>query len=520
VAFNATDSTGVSRVWVRPLAALEANPLPGTEGAGRPFWSPDSRQLGFFASGKLKKVQVTGGPPVVICDAPTGSDATWGKTNVILYDGRERDPLYRVSAGGGVPAAVVAADSAAGERFVGWPEFLPDGRRFVYMAGGTKSVIKLGKLESKTGRELFPCDSRVQYAPPGFLIFSRSGTLVAQPFNASSGKAKGDPIPIAEEVVTNGVGGADFSVSSTGVLAYSNRRGQLGQLVKLDRTGRVTATLSSAGDILHPTLSPDLRKVALRIRDSQSQTRDIWVVDLARTVSSRLTFEPRNENYPVWSPDGARLIYYSDSPDASGLYVRHSTGAGRSEQVLASSQEAVALDWSRDGRFVLYSLASPRSGNDIWVLSMSGEVKPRPLLDGPFDEFQARFSPDGRWIAYMSNESGREEVYVQSFPEPGGKWQVSTRGGSDPVWRPDGRELFYLSADQQMMSMPVAASPTFEVAVPQALFAIRVLVPSGARNHYAVTPDGQTFYAVSPLEGESIGATTVVVNWSADLKKQ
>jgi Tol biopolymer transport system component len=258
--------------------------------------------------------------------------------------------------------------------------------------------------------------------------------------------------------------------------------------------------------------------VAVRVRDPQTLTRDIWVMDLARSVMSRLSFEPTNENYPLWSPDGGRILYYSEAAGAPGLYVRSSTGAGRSELLLPSGNEAIPTDWTRDGRFILYELGSTQNRQDVWLLELSAGSKPRPLLDGPFDEGQGRVSPDGKWIAYSSDETGRLEIYVQSFPEPGGKWQVSTAGGSDPVWRPDGRELFYLSADQRLMAMPVSAAPTFEVVVPTPLFQARVLAPSGPPRHYTVSADGQDFHIVAPLEGESVGTTTVVVNWLSEVK--
>ena len=520
VAYNATDSTGVSRVWLRSMAGVSPQPLSGTDGASRPFWSPDSRHLAFFAGGKLKKVAVTGGPPVLICDAGTGADGSWGNKDVIVFDGAGADPLRRVAAGGGAVTVAALADSAAGERNVGWPEFLPDGRHFVYLATGSTAQLKLASLDAKETHVLFPCDSRAQYAAPGYLLFSRGGTLVAQGFDARAGKTRGDPVPVAEQVTTNAVGGADFSVSANGVLAYSGRGGQLGQLVKLDRAGRVQATLSGAADMLHPALSPDEQRVAVRMRDLQTRTRDIWVIDLARAVASRLTFEPSNENDPVWSPAGDRVAYDSEAPENPGIYARPSSGAGQSELLLASSDQPNAGDWSRDGAVLLYRVISPRTQSDIWVLPMTGERKPYPFLSGPYNEGQARISPDGRWVAYTSDESGREEVYVQSFPQAGGKWQVSTRGGSDPAWRGDGRELFYLSPDQQMMAMPVASSSAFQVTVPQPLFQAKVLLPTGPRNHYAVTRDGQTFYVVSPMEGQSFGTTTVVMNWDAELRRK
>ena len=522
IAFNATDSTGSTRIWLRPLGSLNPTPMPGTDGSTRPFWSPDSRYLGFIAGGKLKKVQAIGGPPIVICDAPTGSDGSWGERDVILYDGRGQDPIYRVPAGGGVPVAIVRPDSARGEVTVGWPCFLPGGRHFVYLTTGRQSMLHVGDLESNKSLDLFPCDSRAVYAKPGYLLFSRNGTLVAQPFDAASRKVKGDPVPIAEQVLTNAVGGADFSVSGNGVLAFAARGGSLGQVQEFNREGRVTATLAEGVDALNPALSPDGRRLALRFRDAATATRDVWVIDVARKIASRLTFEPTNENYPVWSPDGSQILYFQDARSNAGLQLQAASGAGRGERILPSSGgEYVVDDWSRDGGHVFYETTSEKTRQDVWVLPMTGDRKPFPYLTGPFDETQARISPNGRWLAYMSDESGRSEVYVQSFPDARGKWQVSNNGGQDPVWRGDGTELFYLSTDQQLMTMPVdPKAASFEVVIPKVVFPIRVLVPVGARNHYGVSSDGQRFYVVAPLAGRSVGTTNVVVHWTPEVRRR
>ena len=515
VAFDAIDSTGRSLVWLRRLGALDSTPLPGTEGTTRPFWSPDSRYIGFIAGGKLKKIRVDGGPPIVVCDAPSGADGSWGKGDVILFDGQNLDPIYRVSAGGGVPVAAVTVDTAQGGVSVGWPEFMPDGRHFLYLAAfGSKSILRMGEIGSPKSRDLMPCESRTQYVPPGYLLFSRSGTLVAQPFQAGAGKLKGDPFPVAENVQIDVVGGADFSSSANGVLTYAARGGLAGQMVKLDRAGHKLDEVGTPGDIMMPMLSPDQRRLAIRGRDSDSRGRDIWVVDIARGAASRLTFDKGDENYPVWSPDGQSLLYWSSSETAPGLYVQHATGSGRSERIFESRTEVVPYDWTRDGR-VIFGRTAETGRSTLFALPMTGDRKPIPLFTGR----QARVSPDGRWIAYTSGEGGSPEVFVQSFPEPGGKWQISTRGGTEAVWRGDGKELFYVSADQRLMSVDIGASTSFDYSVPRTLFPIRLLVPSGPRNHYAVTADGSAFYAVSPLEGESAGAMAVVVNWPAEHAK-
>jgi len=519
VAFSATDSTGKTLIWLRPLRSLDSYSLAGTDNAGRPFWSPDSRYLGFFADGKLKKVGVEGGPPITVCDAATGSDGTWSKHDVILFDGRANDPIYRVPAGGGVPTVAVALDTTKGELSAAWPQFLPDGQHFLFLSAGKSNMLRVGKLGASQFRDVMPCDSRAEYAEPGYVVYSRGGSLVSQPFDAGAGKTAGDPVPVAERVATNAVGGADFSTSENGVLTIATRGGQDAEVRKLDRSGVQSPTVFATGDILHPALSPDGKVLAIRKREAQSATRDIWVIDLARQVSSRLTFDPKNENYPLWSPDGASVLYLSDAAAGPGLYVQSATGAGRSERILASEDSPTPTDWTKDGRYVIFEKGSSATKEDVWMLPLAGDKKPVPLLQGPYDESQARVSPDGHWLLYTSNETGREEVYVQSFPEPSGKWQISTRGGSDAEWSPSGRELYYLSPDQQLMVMPVPVGSTFQVSIPKALFPIRVSIPTGPRNHYAVAADG-SIYVVSPLGGQTTNITTVVLNWPAEVAKR
>jgi Tol biopolymer transport system component len=350
-------------------------------------------------------------------------------------------------------------------------------------------------------------------------VYSRGGTLVAQRFSARSLKFTGEPVPVAEEVTSNPVGASDFAVSNDGVLVFSTRRAQIGQLVRVERDGRDLGPINSPTGSLIPWLSPDERRIAVRILDEQTRTRDIWVVDLVRGVTSRLTFEPGNENYPVWSADGLRIIYYA-AGDEGGLYVKNASGAGGKELLLASASEIIPTDWSRDGNLILYQLTPTAGASDVWALPLSGDRKPYPILEGPFDQTQAVLSPDGKWLAYTSNESGREEVYIESFPDRSGKWQISTGGGQDARWRGDSRELFFLGADLQMMAVALQTEPNFEASVPQRLFNARVLFPTGIRNHYDVSADGQRFYLVAPLGNEALPTTNVVVHWTEELRKR
>jgi Tol biopolymer transport system component len=522
LAWTAVDSTGTSRIWVRALAATSAQPLPGTEGiVQRPFWSPDSRFLGFFAGGKLKKIPVTGGPAATICDAPNGSDGAWSPRGVILYDGGSTDPIRRVSAGGGVPVTAVPLDSV-NNIGVGWPFFLPDGRHFLYMILGTRQALCVGTLDSKESRELGPCDSRAEYAPPGYVLFARGGALVAQPFDLRGLKFKGDPAPITESIRTQPFGGADFSVSQDGVLTYASGSLQSGRLIWVDRQGRELETVptTSLVNVLNLALSPDGRKVAVRTLEAQSRNRDVWVIDLVRSVSSRFTFDAGNENHPLWSPDGTKILYWSDNPNASGMILKNASGAGEADTLLRSKEETIVTDWSRDGRFIVYSQTHGTGNSELNYLPMTGDRKPQVFQRGQFNYGSGVLSSDSRWLAYVSDESGKPEVYVQTFPDHGGKWQISTDGGVEPRWSANGKELFFLSADQRMMSATVRTSPGFEADVPKTLFAARVLFPGRVvRAHYGVSADGSRFLLVAPLVNEA-AATQVVLNWAADLDRK
>ncbi len=507
------------RIWVRPLSALVAQALPGTEGAKRPFWSPDSRFLAFISGGKLKKINISGGPPSVICDAPTGSDGTWGKSDVILFDGSGPDPLMRVSATGGVATAEVKPDTVKGVQQVGWPEFLPDGKHFLYLTILPSPTLHVAALGSGKGKALGPCESQVQYIEPGYLLYSRGGSLVLQPFDARALKLKGEPVPIAEQVGTSVVGGSDFRASNNGVLVYSTRAAQVGELAELDRAGRLTRLLDCPPSALSPMLSPDDRRATVRAIDPQTRSRNVWILDRDRGISTRFTFEPSNENYPYWSPDGKRIAYWSDAPGASGVVAKQLTGSGETELLAPLADEVALKDWSADGSTIFLDTFGA-TGSDIATLAVSGDKKVKPFLNGAFNEFSGRLSPDGRYLAYVSDESGRDEIYVQTYPDRSEKWQISARGGDDPHWANGGRELLYLSPEQQMMSVPITLAPPFAPGTPAVLFQTKILGPGQQRNHYAVTRDGGTFILFRPLAERTLPTTTVVLNWMSEIGKK
>ncbi|HEY1249539.1 MAG TPA: protein kinase [Thermoanaerobaculia bacterium] len=520
LAFDATDMEGKARIWIRPLNSLTAQPLAGTDGGARPFWSPDSRYLGFIADGVMKKVDVTGGPPQKICDAPGGSDGTWSPEGVILWDGTGNDPIYRVSAAGGTRAVQIALDAAKKETSVGWPQFLPDGKHYLYLVTGEKSedaAYWIGSLDSKEKTKLAPAQTLVQYAPPGYLLFVRDRTLVAQPFDASARKITGEAVPLAEKIGTDTVGLARFSVSGNGVLAY--RTGETGgRLLWRDRSGKELDTLGDPGDYANPTLSPAGDRLAFNLTDASNAKGDIWVRDLARGVNSRFTLGPGNNTRPVWSPDGATIVFASDRGGAFDLYEKATRGAGEEKLLFKNDETKSASGWSKDGKYIVYMSRNPKTVTDLWALPLFGDKKPIPIAVTPFNEHSPALSPEGRYVAFVSNESGRDEIYVQTFPEPGGKWQVSNGGGGDPSWRGDGKELYYRSPDQKLMAVEIRGGADFQAGVPQALFPIRIR-PGNPRNKYAPSSDGQRFIVAAPLGRDAMSPTTIVLNWPAGMGK-
>ncbi len=515
LAFNATDATGKSRIWIRPLNALKAHPLEGTEGAKRPFWSPDSRTLAFIADGKLMKVDVGGGPAQKICDAATGSDGSWGTGAVILFDGTGPDPILRVSAGGGTPVVAAKQEAAHKEATVGWPEFLPDGRHFLYMAFGEKSEdssYRVGTLDSGESRSIAPAQSLLTYAPPGYLLFVREKTLMAQRFDAKAVKTVGEPMPLAEHIGTGQVGFASFSVSGEGTLVY--RTGESGdRLVWVDASGREVETVGEPGVYHNPALSPDGGRLAYDLVDSRTGKGDIWIRDLKRGVPSRLTFGP-DAFAPLWSPDG-RTVYYTNGSD---LFEKPVDGRGEEKLLFKGEGTKVACDVSRDGRTLVFMWAAKATGWDIWTLPLTGDPKPVAFLKTPFAELLPVLSPDGTYLAYQSNESGRLEVYVQSFPGPGGKWQISNAGGGEPHWQAGGRTLYYRAPDQKVMAVDVTGGGSFTAGIPRPLFQGRFNTDV-ARSRFVPTRDGQRFLTVAPLGRDALTPTTVVLNWNAELGK-
>jgi serine/threonine protein kinase len=531
LAFVASSSNGPALLWVRDLNELRARPLPGTENPSYPFWSADSRNIGFFASGSLKRIDASAGPPQTLAETPIGTGVgggTWNRDGTILF-ALGSGSLYRVEAGGGAVVPVATRDQGRGEMSGSWPHFLPDGRHFLYFTKSAAQGISglfVGSLDSPDVKPLVACESFGAFASPGFVLFVRDGVLLAQSFNTKTLQLEGEPIPLAESARQNkhfGMGG--FSVSQTGVLVYrpGSPEEEATELVWLDRTGHRLGVIGATGTPvphIFPSLSHDERQVSFEIEDRQTGRHDVWVLDLATNIGSRFTFDQAGSHMPVWSPDDRRIVFASGRSGPWDLYERMSNGAGQDELVLKSGEQKYVTDWSSDGRFIAYHAGTGDTKRDIWILPLFGDRKPFPLIRTKADEAQGRFSPDGRWIAYSSDESGRTEVYVQAFPSSGGKRQVSTSGGFQPSWRGDGKELFFIGADQELMSVSINAGETPEPGLPKPLFQSHIpVVQAGVvqRPEYSVTKDGQRFLVNTPLSDTE--PFTVVLNWTAALNR-
>lgn len=531
IAFSATGDDGTPRIWLRAMDDLQARPLAGSENtADRPFWSPDSRYLGFMSEGKLKKIPIGGGPPQIVCDAPTGSDGAWSPRGVILFDGRGNDPIRRVLATGGVSQPFIEAKTGEGGYQVGWPSFLPDGQHFVYVelpttggaSAGHSNRLMLASLDEKeTPKKLADVDSLAQYVAPGYLIFVRENSLLAQPFDAEALKVIGEPVPLAEKLGTSGVGLADFSASTDGTLVYRSGAAARLRLVLVDRTGKEVDQVGDPNVYYDPMLSPDGSQLAVDISNPQAGgSGDIWLRDLKRGTMTRFTFDPADDHDAVWSPDGTRILFHSSRGDGNGLYVKNASGLGAVTEVFKSENDIYPYSWSRDGDWLLAFERTAEKGWDVSAIGMSGPEagKAKPLVSTNANEFFPSFSPDGRWIAYVSDESGQDEVYVRPFTGPEGKWQVSTGGGTEAWWSPLGDEIFYLSQSQRMMAVSVDTKNGFSYGAPQILFQARLWANTTTRARWVPAPDGKHFLLLEPEN--TARPMTLVQHWPQVLEQR
>jgi eukaryotic-like serine/threonine-protein kinase len=542
LAFSARGAAGDTTLWIRTLDSLTSVSVRGTDGATDPFWSPDSRFIGFFAQGKMKIVAADLGssPPSVqtLAEAPAPRGGAWGRDGVIVFARNIEDGLYRVTASGGDVTPVTTLDRSKRENSHRWPQFLPDGRHLLFLARSATSEhqgIYVGTPGSKDWRLLLrtPLTGLVVGMPEpasrwsmstasrGYLVFMREQTVIAQPFDLDRLELGGEPSPIAESVGTARNRGM-FSVSAGSTLAYrvvtNERRSDL-----FDRTGKVLETGTSRAGAF-PRLSPDGRLIAFSRLDAASGAGDLWLEEVASHMTTRLTSHPGYDWIPIWSPDGDRVAFASNREATMDLYEKSIDGSAPERLLLKSDKRKTPTDWSRDGEFLLFEQENPASGWDLWALPMKGDRQPFPVLHSEFNETAGAFSPDGGWLAYTSDETGGNQVYVRPFTgrqDTSGDRQgssprrrVSVDGGDQPHWRSDGKELFYMSLDRKIMSVSIKTGPPFEPGVATPLFDS----PS-VNQSYDVTPDGGRFLITTEPDEQRVRPLTLFVNWTAALKK-
>ena len=530
LAFVAIDSKGKALIWVRSLGKLAADPVEGTEGAAFPFWSPDGHSIAFFADGKLKKVGLEGGAAVALCDASSPRGGSWGQQGVILFTPTTHSGIYQVPESGGESIPVTKVDTSIHTTHR-WPRFLPDGNHFIYLAashhrGASHNGIYLGSLEGRETKPLIPSDADATYAS-GYLFFLSNKALMAQPFDTNRLRMQGEPRPTVEKVLFDpSIWKAVFDASENGVMAYQLGASVSGnQLRWFDRSGKQLSVLGEPGFQFTPRLSPDGRRLAAGGAAPRGAYSDLWVYDLVRGFRTRITFNDSDNGAPIWSHDGAQVLFTGKRGHYS-IFRVDSTGAGPEQLVLDTGIDTWPLDLSPDGRFLMYGqgYGVERARSQLWLYEMNGATKPFRLLEGTGKEDNGQFSPDGRWVAYISNESGRNQVYVIPFhlssissatsQGANGKWQISVSGGNFPTWRRDGKELFYIAEDNTLMAVPVSGRGTkLEIGTPHPLFHTDPSLLT-----YDVSPDGSRFIILTAAP-EATAPITLVENWLSDFKK-
>lgn len=509
---------GEPHLWLRQLDSIVSRAVPGTGDASMPFWSPDGRSVAFYAEGLLKRIELADGLVRTLTGATAGVGGAWNGDDVILLVQNPASPIHRISADGGIPSAVTRIER--GHTGHAFPDFLPHGRHFLYFVQGSADVrgVYVGQLDAWTARKLFDADSPAVYAS-NHLLFVRGATLYAQPVDVARWNLTGTPVPVAADVMGSMLTNARAGLSATAGGTVAFRAGSASadrQFAWVDRSGHEIGTVGApdSGDVISPSLSPDGASVAF-LRRVNGNT-DVWLLEMRRGLLSRFTDHGAEDIFPLWSRDGARIVFTSTRNGGFDLYQKPTTGAGLEELLLPGREETFACDWSPDGRVLLYGRRSAETGFDLWALPLGGGARPFPVIQTPHDEKDGQFSPDGTQIAFHSNRSGRFETYVQPFPGVGTAVRVSTKGGAQVRWRPDGRELFYIALDGRMMAAPIQlhADDQVVVGIPVPLFGTRVgrvITPVGTQ--YAVSPDGQRFI-MNTVVGH-IGPTPIrlIVNW-------
>ncbi len=512
VAFTATGE-GVTLLWIRPLSSLSAQSLPGSENAQFPFWSTDSRYIGFFADGKLKKIDVTGGTPIVICDVLEGLGGAWNASGEILFS--DQGGLFRVSSAGGLRKQVTFLDSVTKESSHCWPSFLPDGKRFLFLSlrvADMASTTYLSSIEDTARVQIIRADANAVFVAPSKVLYLNNRTLMSQEFDLDKNVLSGEPHPVATNVgKTSRLALGDFSYSSAGILTTGGGRSVNRQFVWFNRSGQQIGIACPAGNYFDIALSPSGKYAAVQRVDVQTNNSDIWIVDLSRSLLSRFTFNAAVEDDPVWSADGKYVYFSSAIDDQYNIHRKAANGIGSQEVVTPVGLSQRPMDISRDNKSLLYQVDNSKAGSDIWILDLDNTKKTRPYLASEFSDNYPHLSPDGKWLAYTTNESGKMEVYVQSFSATGGRWQVSVNGGSQPYWRQDSRELFYIAPDLKMMSVVINPGATFDFELAKPLFLTRV-DSYDAPKRYVAAENGQKFLMNIPVGLEFANPISVTIN--------
>jgi eukaryotic-like serine/threonine-protein kinase len=522
LAFAATDPNGKSMLWIRPMDSLDARMLPGTDGAIFPFWSPDGASLGFFADNKLKTIDLNSTSAQVIADAPFGRGGAWGADGVILFSPNTQAPLMRISSSGGTPVPATKIDEAFHTSHR-WPYFLPDGKHFLYLAihhdpsHATSDILYYASLDGGENRELFRSESNAIYAD-GYLLFARGEQLMAQPFDPGSGKLSGTPAVVAKAIANDvSTWHMAASASNNGLLVLGSGGSADWQLVWMDRTGKQISTVDDKlPNLALARISPQGDRVALQMDNAQA---DIWVLDLARGVRTRLTFGPVSNQSPVWSPDGKWIAYISGRNGHSEIYRKRSDGSGEEELLLTGDPALMTHDWSHDGKYLIYSRGMWGANWEIWALPLQGDRKPFMVVPRSTTSFTSNghLSPDGRWVAYASDESGTSEVYVSAFTGGQGKWQISSNGGAQAQWSRDGKELYFMDMSFNLYALSVTqVGNALQFGAPHRLIGTNSY--SAPEVFYDVSPDGRKILIdrVSQQVGQEI---TVVTNFASELRK-
>ena len=531
LAFTASGGQSGVALWLQSLDSLEARTVPGTEGAEQIFWSPDSRSIAFADTSsqfRPKAVDLDKGLVRSLAGVEIRTPGAWSAKHGIIAS--HKGVIHQIRVDGGPPTPLTALDTSAGETAHIFPSFIPGGRSFLFLARSTQpahdNVAYLGSLGSSDRVRLFNSDSQVVYATPGYLLYMLGNTLLALSFDPSSLRVIGEPVPIAEQVErTTGSRRGAFTVSQTGVLAF--RQLSETQLVWFDRDGRRSETVGPPDHYRNPALSPDGKRLAVAVLDLKTGTSDIWLMEVGRGRKSRFTFDPAVDDMPVWSPDGSRIAFQSERSGRVAFYHKSSSGTG-GEEVFHTAEGSfrTLYAWLDDGN-VLHGMTVPRAsktppGGDLWLTSMTDRQKSVPLIQNQFFNQFAAVSADRRWLAYSSNESGRLDVYAMPFSGTG-KWPVSVNGGTEPAWRADGTELFYLAPDRYLMAVPIDVGSSPQAGTPQRLFEAAVsssVYSVYTRNQYVVTGDGQRFLINQPVGTTSLATITVVVDWTSALKNR